>query len=143
MLLRTHSWSKHLQTYQAVQLGHWTLAARLADVPDLDATLAASVDVPRGVADGDGADHFPVAQRVDLASVARDARAYQCIRWEGHWLHLSVRTHVKRISSAKDTGTETRSVRVHWLQVGYGLAKTHGFPPGMEVRLAGRPGALM
>lgn len=98
------------QTYQAVQLGYWTLAARLADVPDLDATLAASVDMTGGVADGDGADHFPVAQRVDLASVARDARAYQCIRREGHWLHLSVCTHVKRISSAEDTDTISPSL---------------------------------
>lgn len=129
------------QTYQAVQLGHWTLAARLADVPDLDAALAASVDVTRGVADGDGAHHLPVAQRVDLASVARDARAYQRVRREGHGLHLAVRTHVKRISSGKDTRTETPSVRVHWLYMD--LAKTHGFPPGMDVRLAGRPGALM
>ena len=109
------------QTYQAVQLGDGTLAARLADVRDLDAAIAASVDVTRGVADCDGADHLPVGQRVDLASVARDARAYQRIRREGHWLHLSIRTHMKRIGSAKDARTDTASARVHRFQLSWGL----------------------
>lgn len=109
-----------VQTHQAVQLGHWTLAARLADVPDLHAPFAAGVDVTGGVADGDGAHHFPVAQRVDLASVARDARAYQRVRREGHRLHLSVRAHVERISSAKDTRTETPSARTQRFQLRYG-----------------------
>lgn len=92
-------------------MGHWALAAWLADVPDLDTTLAAGVDVTCGVADGDSAHHFPVAQRVDLASVARDARAYQCIWREGHGLHLTIRTHVKRISSAEDRRRERRSAK--------------------------------
>lgn len=93
-------------TYQAVELGHWALAAWLAYVPDLDTTLAAGVDVACGVADSDSAHHLPMAQCVDLASVARDARAYQCIWREGHGLHLTVRTHMKRISSAEDRGME-------------------------------------
>lgn len=91
-------------SYQAVELGHWALAARLADVPDLDTALAAGVDVTCGVADGDSAHHFPVAQCVDLASMAWDARAYQCIWREGHGLHLTICTYVKRIRSAEDTG---------------------------------------
>ncbi len=91
-------------------MGHWALAAWLADVPDLDTTLATGVDVTCGVADGDSAHHFPVAQCVDLASVTRDARAYQCIWREGHGLHLTISTHVKRISSAEDGGRERRSV---------------------------------
>ncbi|TNN44180.1 hypothetical protein EYF80_045625 [Liparis tanakae] len=78
---------------QAVELGHRALAAGLADVPDLDTALAAGVDVARGVADGHGAHHFPVAQRVDLASVTRDARANQCVRREGHRLHLTIGAH--------------------------------------------------
>lgn len=91
-------------SYQTVQLGHRALAAWLADVPDLDAALAAGVDVTRGVADGDGAHHLPVAQRVDLAGVARDARAHQRVRREGHGLHLAVRAHVERISSEEERG---------------------------------------
>lgn len=89
-------------TYQAVELGNWAFAARLADVPDLDTTLAASVDVTCRIADGDSTHHFPMAQCVDLASVARDARAYQCVWGEGHGLHLSIRTHVKRIGTAEE-----------------------------------------
>ena len=90
--------------YQAVQLGNWTLASRLADVPDFDTTLATSVDVTCGVTDGDSAHHFPVAQSVDLASMTRDARANQCVWREGHRLHLTIRTYVKRISSAEVRG---------------------------------------
>lgn len=96
--------------YQTVELGHGALAAWLADVPDLDTALAAGVDVACGVADGDRAHHLPVAKRVDLASVAWDARAYQCIWRKGHGLHLTVRAHVKRISSAETRGTERRPV---------------------------------
>ena len=85
--------------YQAVQLGHGTLAARLADVPDLNAALATGVDVARGVADGDGAHHLAVAQRVDLASVAWDARAYESVRGKGHRLHLAVGAHMKGVGT--------------------------------------------
>lgn len=88
--------------YQAVKLGHRALAAWLAYVPDLDTTLAAGVDVTCGIADGDSTHHFSVAQCVDLASMTWDAWAYQCIWREGHGLHLTVRTHMKRISSAED-----------------------------------------
>lgn len=134
-------------TYQAVELGHWALAARLAYVPDLDATLAPGVDVTCRVADGDSAHHFPVAQCVDLASVAWDAWAYQCIWWEGHGLHLSVCAHMKGIGSAEDRRME-RSVapssKVHVISsTDTGKSKTHGFPPEMDVRLDGKPGALM
>lgn len=138
-------------SYQAVELGHWALAARLADVPDLDATFAPGVDVTRGVADGDGAHHLPVAQRVDLTGVAWDARAYQCIWREGHGLHLTIRTNVKRIRSAEDGGREKKK-KTGQSELGEkrllsvreaDKSKTHGFPPEMDVRLAGRPGALM
>ena len=91
-------------------MGHWALAARLADVPDLDTALAASVDVTRGVADGDSAHHFPMAQCVDLASVAWDAGTYQCIWREGHGLHLTICAHMKRISPAKYRGRQRWSV---------------------------------
>lgn len=80
-------------------MGHWALAAWLADVPDLDAALATGVDVARGVADGDSAHHLPMAQCVDLASVAWNARAYQRIWREGHGLHLTICAHMKGISS--------------------------------------------
>lgn len=105
--------NKHIYrrtSYQAVELGHWALAPWLADVPDLDAALAAGVDVAGGVADGDGAHHLPVAQGIDLASVARDPRAYQRVWREGHRLHLTICANVKRISSAGDRGRNRLSV---------------------------------
>lgn len=103
-------WQTTTTSYQTVKLGNWALAAWLADVPDLDTALATGVDVTCGVADGDSTHHFPVAQCVDLASVARDAWAYQCIWREGHWLHLTICTHMKRISPAKYRGRQRWSV---------------------------------
>ncbi|PWA20856.1 hypothetical protein CCH79_00007197, partial [Gambusia affinis] len=76
-----------------VQLGHGALASRLADVPHLDAALASGVDVACGGADCDGAHHLPVAQRVDLTGVTRDARAQQGVGGERHRLHLAVGAH--------------------------------------------------
>lgn len=96
--------------YQTVKLGHGALAAWLADVPDLHAALATCVDVTSGVADGDSAHNFPVAQRVDLTSVPRDARAYQCVWGEGHRLHLTIRTHMKRICPAEKPEAARRSI---------------------------------
>lgn len=87
--------------HQAVQLGDGALAAGLADVPDLDAALAAGVDVARGVADGDGAHHLAVAQRVDLPRVPRDAGPRQRVVRERHRLHLPVRAHVERVGPAR------------------------------------------
>lgn len=89
-------------TYKAVQLGHRRLVARVADVPHLDAALAAGVDMARGVADGDGAHHLPVAESVDLACVTWNARTNQRVWRKRHGLHLSVRTHVKGISSGRE-----------------------------------------
>lgn len=80
-------------------MGHGALAAGLADVPDLDAALAAGVDVTRGVAYGDGTHHFSVAQRVDLTGVAWNTRAYQGIGREGHGLHLAVCADVEGVGS--------------------------------------------
>lgn len=105
---READFAPEVWTYQAVELGHRALAAGLADVPDLDAALAPCVHVAGGVADGDSAHHLAMAQRVDLASVTRDARAYECVWREGHGLHLSVRTNVKRISPAEGTGKEVK-----------------------------------
>lgn len=76
--------------HQTVQLGHGALAARLADVPDFDTALASSVDMTCGVANGHGAHHLTVAQRVDLTGVARNTRTDQGVGREGHRLHLTV-----------------------------------------------------
>ena len=97
-----------MSPYQAVQLRNGALAARLADVPDLDAALAAGVDVARGVANGDGAHHLTVVQRVDLAGVARDPRANQSVRGKGHRLHLPVRTDVEGVRTGErdEQGTQ-------------------------------------
>lgn len=88
-----------LGLYQAVQLGHGALASRLADVPDLDTSLAPGVNVAGGVADRDGAHHFSVAQRVNLACVAWDARADQSIWRKRDGLHLTVCADVERVCS--------------------------------------------
>lgn len=98
------------RAHQAVQLGHGTLAARLADVPDLDTAFATSIDMTCGVANGNSANHFAVAQRVDLAGVAWNTRADQCVRREGHGLHLTVCTHVEGVSPG---GKVTVSVLCH------------------------------
>lgn len=46
--------------HQTVQLGHRTLAAGLADVPDFDTAFTTSVDVACGVANSDSAHHLAV-----------------------------------------------------------------------------------
>lgn len=90
-----------LVSHQTVQLGHGALAARLADVPHLDAALSSGVDVTRGGADGDGAHHLAVVQGVDLTCVARDPRAQQGVRGKGHRLHLAVGAHVERVGAGE------------------------------------------
>lgn len=85
--------------YQTVQLGHGTLAARLADIPDFDTAFATSVDMTCGVANGNGAHHLTVAQCVDLTGVAWDTRANEGVGWEGHRLHLAICTDMKGVSS--------------------------------------------
>lgn len=86
-------------------MGHWTLAARLADVPHFDAAFPAGVDVTRGGADGHRAHHLSMTEGVDLTGVTRDARAEEGIRREGHRLHLTICAHVERVSTGggKDT----------------------------------------
>lgn len=64
-------------SHQTVQLGHGALASWLADVPHLDAALAAGVDMTRWVTDGDGTHNLPVAESIDLPCVTRNARADQ------------------------------------------------------------------
>ena len=91
-----------LRSHQTVQLGHGALAPWLADVPHLDAALASSVDVARGGADGDGAHHLSVVQRVDLTGVTRDARTQQGVGWKRHRLHLAIRTHMERVGAERD-----------------------------------------
>lgn len=89
-------------SYKAVQLGHRRLVARVADVPHFDAAFAAGVDMARGVADGDGAHHLPMAESVDLACVTRNARTNQRVWRKRHGLHLSVRAHVEGICSGRE-----------------------------------------
>lgn len=90
-----------VSTHQTVELGHGTLAARLADVPHLDTALAAGVDVACGGADGDGTHHLSVVQSVDLTGMPWDARAQQGIRRERHRLHLSIRTYMERVGTGE------------------------------------------
>lgn len=78
-------------------MGHGALAARLADVPDFDTPFATSVDMTCGVANGNGAHHLAVAQRVDLTGVAWNSGTYQGVWREGHGLHLTVSADVEGV----------------------------------------------
>jgi hypothetical protein len=73
----------------------------MTDVPDLDAALAACVDMARGVADGDSTDHLTMVQCVDLACMARDARAHQGIWRERYRLHLSIGANMEGVGSER------------------------------------------
>lgn len=86
-------------THKAVQLGNRGLVARVTDIPHLDTALAAGINVTCRVTDGNSTHHLPVGESIDLSSMARDARADQCIRRKRHRLHLSVSAHMKGISS--------------------------------------------
>jgi len=57
--------------------------------------LAAGVDVSTRVADGDSTDHLAMVENTQLSCMTWDSRPNQCIRWERHWLHLTVGTHVE------------------------------------------------
>lgn len=129
--------------HQTVQLGHRALAARLADVPDFDTALATSVDMTCGVANGHGAHHLTVAQRVDLTGVARNTRTDQGVGREGHRLHLTISADMEGVRpDAKKRGA-CRCFSFYWRHLKDMQQDTHGLPPEMDVRLAGRPGALM
>jgi len=91
-------------------LGYRGLVARVTDVPHLYTTLAASVDMTRGVTDGNSAHHLPVAQSIDLTSMAWDARPDQCIWGKRHRLHLSISTHMKGVSPEGTKGGKEEKV---------------------------------
>lgn len=50
-----------------------------------------------GVANGNGAHHLAVAQRVDLTGVAWNSGTYQGVWREGHGLHLTVSADVEGV----------------------------------------------
>lgn len=100
-------------THKAVQLGHGGLVARVTDVPNLDAALAAGVNMTRGVTDGDRAHHLPVAQSIDLACVAGNARADQRVGRKRHGLHLSVSAHMEGVrSGGREEQTLIRTIQL-------------------------------
>lgn len=88
-------------THKAVQLGNRGLVSWVTDVPHLHATLATSVDMACWVTDGNRTYHLPVAQSIDLSSVARDVWADQCIWRKRNRLHLSIGAHVKGVCSRR------------------------------------------
>lgn len=101
-------------------MGHGALAARLADVPDFDTPFATSVDMTCGVANGNGAHHLAVAQRVDLTGVAWNPGPYQGVWRERHGLHLTVSADVegvrpggedKLVSVAESAGYDKKKKR--------------------------------
>lgn len=65
-----------LQTVQLRNRFHAGTADTLADVPNLDATLAASIDVLGRIRDCDCADHLAMSQSVNLARVTWNSRSY-------------------------------------------------------------------
>ena len=82
---------------ETVQLGQWGFRAWLADIPDLDTSLASSVDVLGGVGHGDSAHHITVGQRVDLPDSSWNARSYEGIRWKRNWPGLSISIDMERV----------------------------------------------
>lgn len=95
-------------THKAVQLGNWGLVSWVTDVPHLHATLATSVDMACRVTDGNRTHHLPVAESIDLSSVARNVWADQCIWRKRNRLHLSVGAHVKGVRSRRTVETRQR-----------------------------------
>lgn len=95
-------------THQTVQLRDGALIARVTDVPDLDAALPARVHMSGGVADGHGAHHLPVVQRVDLARVSGDSGSDESVGGEGDRLHLTVCSDVEGVGSKAIEGTKER-----------------------------------
>ena len=81
----------------------------MADVPDLDTSLATSVDVLGGVGHGDGAHDLSVRQRVDLPTLPGDAGRGESIGGEADRLEVAVLTHVERV--ARLTGGSIDTVR--------------------------------
>jgi len=84
-------------TLQTVQLRNWFHAGAadtLADIPNLDATLAAGVDVLGRIRDRNGADHLAVCQGINLTCVTRDTRSCQSIQGEWYGLQLALAVHM-------------------------------------------------
>ena len=98
--------------YQAVQLSHGRLGARLPHVPHLHTALAPGVDVLCGAADGDSADHLAVGQGVELPSVAGDAGADEGVGWERHRLHLPVGADVEGVGAGRE---QKRGLKNPWV----------------------------
>jgi len=96
---------------EAVELGNGlgAAAAALTNVPDLDAALAAGVDVLGRIRDRHGADHLTVSERVYLARVTRYPGCRESIGRERHRLHLTFARYVETIRTA--TGKEHTHTR--------------------------------
>ncbi len=90
-------WLDNMNFYQTVELWDWALAAGLTDIPDLHAAFAASIDVPRGVADGYGAHHLTMAECVDLTGMTGNAWSNQSIWRKRYWLHLAICANVEGV----------------------------------------------
>lgn len=82
-------------THKTVELGDGSLGLGLADVPHLDAALAARVHVLGGVADGHSAHHLSVREGADLPSRTGNPRAHERIGRERYGLRLAVPVHVE------------------------------------------------
>jgi len=99
---------------EAVELGNGLGAATaaLTNVPDLDATLAAGIDVLGRIRDRHGADHLAVSERVYLARVTRYPGCRESIGRERHRLHLTFARYVETICTAsRKNTTRTRVIR--------------------------------
>lgn len=99
---------------EALQTGDRTFAVGL-DVPHLNAAATACVDMPARIGDGDRAHHFAVAERADLARMARDSGAAQRIGWEGNGRHLPLGVHEKGIGATERKRYEMEhETKVRW-----------------------------
>lgn len=129
---------------QAIELGDGFRAAAttLADVPNLDAALAAGVNVFSGIRNCHGADHLAVCERVYLTCVTRYAGADKSVLRERHRLHLPFTRHVKTVRTATKKEIISLSCnepRYEHEAICYKEKNTHGLPPGTS----GPSGALM
>ena len=100
---------------QTVELGDGLGAscARLTNVPDLDASLAAGVHIFGRIGDRDSAHDLPVAEGINLPRMTRYPLSAERIRWEGHRLHLALARHVEAVRA--ETSRKMRLVR--WTRV--------------------------
>lgn len=96
---------------QTIELGDRLGASctALANVPDLDASLAASIHIFGRIRDRDSTHDLPMAEGINLPRMTWYPLSAERIRWEGHRLHLALARHVEAVRA--ETSRKMRLVR--------------------------------